>query len=77
VSRYQKGKNQEGKTGARVSGRGIAYSLQTPARSLPADNTWVHLIGHSTHPQSSSLHGAVKAGSLSEIEKRALPQKGW
>jgi len=35
--------------------------------------TWVHLIPHSTHPQSSSLHGAVKAGSLSEIEKRALP----
>jgi len=34
---------------------------------------WVHLIPHSTHPQSSSLHGAVKAGSLSEIEKRALP----
>jgi len=28
---------------------------------------------HSTHPQSSFLHGAVKAGSLSEIEKRALP----
>jgi len=28
---------------------------------------------HSTHPQSSSFHGTVKAGSLSEIEKRALP----
>ena len=28
---------------------------------------------HSTHLQSSSLHDAVKAGSLSEIEKRALP----
>jgi len=47
-----------------------AYSLRPPARSPPAGDTWV---SHTTHPQSSSLHGAVKAGSLSEIEKRALP----
>ena len=50
-----------------------AYSLRPPARFPPADDIWVHLIPHSTYPQSSSLHGAVKAGSLSEIEKRALP----
>jgi len=50
-----------------------AYSLRAPARSPSAGDTWVHLIPHSTHPQSSSLHGAVKAGSLSEIEKRPLP----
>jgi len=65
----------------RVSGSGIywaicnAYSLRPPARSPPAGETWVHLIPHSTHPQSSSLHGAAQAGSLSEIEKRALPQQ--
>jgi len=65
-----------------MSGSGIswvicnAYPLRPPARSSPAGDTWVHLIPHSTHPQSSSLHGAVKAGSLSEIEKIALPQKG-
>jgi len=35
----------------------------------PAGDTWVHLIPHSTHLQSFSLHGAVKAGSLSEISK--------
>jgi len=85
VSRYQKGKTRKGKTNLDlleqeiVSGSGIcwaicnAYSLQPPARSPPAGNTWVHLIPHSTHPQSSSLHGAVKVGSLSEIEKSALP----
>jgi len=62
-----------------VSGSGIswvicnAYSLRPPARSPPAGDTWVHLIPHSTHPQSSSLHCAVKVGSHSEIEKRALP----
>ena len=62
-----------------VSGSGICwaicntYSLRPPARSPPAGDTWwVHLIPHSTHPQCSSLHGTVKAGSLSEIEKRAL-----
>jgi len=50
-----------------------AYCLRPPARSPPAGDTWVHLMPHSSHPQSSSLHGAVKAGSLSKIEKRALP----
>jgi len=53
------------------------YATLTPfnlLQGLPLHgDTWVHLIPHSTHPQSSSLHGAVKAGSLSEIEKRALP----
>jgi len=48
------------------------YAMLTPF-DLLRGNTWVHLIPHSTHPQSSSLHGAVKAGRLSEIEKRALP----
>jgi len=61
-----------------VSGSGIcwaicnAYSLWPSARSPPVGDTWVHLIPHSTHPQSSSLHGIAKAGSCSEIEKRAL-----
>jgi len=76
--------NQKGKTNLDlleqeiVSGSGIswaicnAYSLRPPARSPFAGDTWVHLIPDSTHPQSSSLHGAVKAGSLSKIEKRAL-----
>ena len=82
VSRYQKCKtktNLDFLEQEIVSGSGIcwaicnAYSLRPPARSLPAGDTWVHLIPHSTHLQSSSLHGAVKAGSLSEIEKRALP----
>jgi len=82
VSRYQKGKTRKGKTNLDlleqeiVSGSGIcwatcnAYSLWPPARSPPAGDTW--FTSHSTHPQSSSLHGAVKAGSLSEIEKKAL-----
>jgi len=48
-----------------------AYSLRPPTRSpLRATHEFT---SHSTHPQSSSLHGAVKAGSLSEIEKRVLP----
>jgi len=80
VSRYQKGKNQEGKTNLdfleqeTVSGSGIcwticnAYSLRPPASSPPVGDKGVHLIPHSTHPQSSSLHGAVKAGSVFEIE---------
>jgi len=76
ISRYQKGKNQEGKTNLDllkreiVSGSGIcwviwnAYSLRPPARSPPPCGQ--HMGSphpHSTHPQSSSLHGAVKAGS--------------
>jgi len=85
VSRYQKCKNRKRKTNLHlleqeiVSGSGIcwaicnAYSLRPPARSPLAGDTWVHLIPHSTHLQSSSLHGAVKARSRSEIEKRALP----
>jgi len=85
VSRYHKGKTRKVKANLDlleqeiVSGSGIcwticnAYSLRPPARSAPAGGTWVHLIPHSTHPQSSSLHGAVKAGSRSKIEKRALP----
>ena len=85
VSRYQKGKIRKVKTSLdlleqeTVSGRGIcwaicnAYSFNL-LQGLPlCGDTWVHLIPHSTHPQSSSLHGAVKAGSLSEMEKRALP----
>ena len=55
VSRFQKGKQQEGKTNRDlleqeiVSGSGICwaicntYSLRPPARSPPAGNTWVHL----------------------------------
>jgi len=87
VSRYQKGKTRKGKTNLDlleqeiVSGRGIcwamcnAYSLRPPV-SLPLrGDTWVHLIPHSTHPQSSSLYGAVKARSLSEIEKRVQPDR--
>jgi len=80
VSRYQKGKtNLDLLEQEIVSGSGIswairnAYSLRPPARSPPAGDTWVHLIPHSTHSRSSSLHGAVNAGSHSEIEKRALP----
>jgi len=83
VSRYQKGKNNKGKTNLDLleqkiaSGSGIcwaicnAYSLRPPA-SLPLQATHM-FTSHSTHPQSSSLHGAVKARSLSEIEKRTLP----
>jgi len=84
VSRYQKGKNQEGKnqsgfTGARDSDWQW-HLLGHMQRLLPSTSCkvslcrrhMVHLIPHSTHPQSSSLHGAVNAGSLSEIEKRAL-----
>jgi len=81
MSRYQKGKTRKGKTNLDlleqeiVSGSGIcwaicnAYSLRPLARSPLAGDTWVHLIPHSTHPQSSSLHGAVKAGSLSKIRR--------
>ena len=48
-----------------------AYSLRPPTRSpLRATHEFT---SHSTHPQSSSLHGAVKAESHSEIEKRAVP----
>jgi len=84
VSRYQKGKTREVKTNLDlleqeiVSGSGIwwaicnAYSLRPPAKSPPCVATH-GFTSHSTHPQSSSLHGAVKAGSLSEIAKRALP----
>jgi len=61
VSRYQKGKTRKGKT-----------NLDLLEQEIVSGDTWVHLIPHSTHPESSSLHGAVKAGSLSEIEKRAL-----
>jgi len=83
VSRYQKGKTRKGKTNLdlleqqTVSGSGIcwaicnAYSLRPPARYPPVGDTWVYLP--STHLQSSSLYGAVKAGSLSKIEKKALP----
>jgi len=74
VSRYQKGKtNLDLLEQDIVSGSGIclaicnAYSLRPPALWATYGFT-----SHSTHPQSSSLHGAVKAGSLSEIEKRAL-----
>ena len=85
MSRYQKGKTRKVKTSLDlleqeiVSGSGIcwaiciAYSLRPPARSPSA---WQHMGSphpHSAHPESSSLHGAVKAGSLSEIERRALP----
>jgi len=59
-----------------VSGSGISWAICNAYRyslRLPAGNTWVHLIPHSTHPQSSSLHGTVKAGSCSKIQKRAVP----
>jgi len=80
VSRYQKGKTRKVKTNLYlleqeiVSASGICWAICN-AYSLrpPAGDTWVHLIPHSTHPESSSLHSAVKAGSLSEIEKKALP----
>ena len=83
VSRYQKGKTRMVKTNLDlleqeiVSGSGICwaicntYSLRPPARSPPSATHG--FTSHSTQPQSSSMHGAVKAGSLSEIEKRALP----
>ena len=86
VSRYQKGKTRKVKANLDlmeleiVGGSGICYMLYatlTPfdlLQGLPLRGaTWVHLIHRSTHPQSSSLHGTVKAGSLSKIEKRALP----
>jgi len=85
LSRYQKGKTRKAKTNLAllvqeiVSGSGICWAIcnansrQPPARCPRLGDTWVHLFPHSTHPQSSYLHGAVKAGSLSEIEKRALP----
>jgi len=80
VSQYQKGKtNLDLLEQEIVSGTGIcwaicnAYSLRPPARSPRVGDTWVHLIPHSTHPQSSSLHSTVKAGSLSKIENSALP----
>jgi len=76
LSQYQKGKTSLDLLEQQiVSGSCIcsaicnAYSLQPPARSHPAgDTSSPH--PHSTHPQSSSLHGAVKAGSRSKIEKR-------
>ena len=80
MSQYQKGKtNLDLLKQETMSGSGIswvicnAYSLRSPARSSPAGDTWFHLIPHSTHLQSSSLHGAVKAGSHYEIENRSLP----
>ena len=81
VSRYQKDKTRKVKTNLDlleqeiVSGSDIcwaicnAYSLRPPARSPPVGDTWVHLIPHSTHQQSSSLHGTVKAGNRSEIQR--------
>jgi len=79
VSRYQKGKtNLDLLEQEIVSGSGIswAYATLTPFHLLQGiplrSDTWVHLIPHSTHPQSSSLHGAVKAGSLSEIDELYL-----
>jgi len=82
VSRYQKGKTRKVKTNLDlleqeiVSGSTSAglYSTLTPfdlLQGLPLRATH-GFTSHSTHPQSSSLLGAVKAGSLSEIEKRAL-----
>jgi len=79
VSRYQKGENQEGKTNLDlleqeiVSGSSIcwticnAYSLRPPARSPPAGDTWVHLIPHSTHPQSSSSFHMQRTSELSAM----------
>ena len=84
VSRYQKGKTRKVKTNLDlleqeiVSGSGICwaiYAMLTPfnlQQGLPLRATH-GFTSHSTHPQSSSLHGAVKAGSLPEIQKRALP----
>jgi len=75
VSRHQKGKTnldlleQEIMSGSGISwAKCNAYSLRPPARFPPLGDTWVHFIPHSTHPQSSSLHGEVKTGSLSEID---------
>ena len=72
MSRYQKRKTRQW----HLLGYMQCLLPSTSCKVSPcaaAGDTWVHLIPHSTHPQSSSLHGAVKAGSLSEIEKRALP----
>jgi len=61
------------------------YAMLTPFDLLqglpPAGDTWVHLIPYRTHPQSSSLHGAVKAGSSfltahQHIIGYSVP-KGW
>ena len=84
VSRYQKGKTKKVKTNldlleqeivsVAVASAGL-YATLTPfdlLQGLPLRTTYGFTY-HSTHPQSSSLHGAVKAGSLSEIDKRALP----
>ena len=51
------------------------YATLTPFDLLQGLPLWAThgFTAHSTHPQSSSLHGAVKTGRLSEIEKRALP----
>jgi len=84
VSRYQKGKTRKVKpiwiSGARdnewqwhLLGHMQCLLPLTFCKVSPAGETWVHLIPHSTHLQSSSLHGAVKAGSHSKIEKRAIP----
>jgi len=53
------------------------YATLTPfdlLQGLPCGRHMGSPHPHSTHPQSSSLRGTVKAGSLSEIEKRALPE---
>jgi len=51
------------------------YATLTPFDLMQGLPLWAThgFTSHSTLLQSSSLHGAVKAGSLSEIEKRALP----
>ena len=79
MSRYQKDRNQKGKTNVDlldqeiVSGSGICwakcktYSLRPPGRHMGSPYL------HSTHPQSSSLHSVLKPGSLSDIEKTVLP----
>ena len=52
------------------------YAMLTPfdlLQGLPLRATH-GFTSHSTHPQSSSLHGTVKAGSLSETQKSLLPE---
>ena len=83
VSRYRKGKPGRVKPiwiywskrqWVAVASAGL-YATLTPfnlLQGLPLRATH-GFTSHSTHPQSSSLHGTVKAGSLSDIEKRALP----
>jgi len=73
VSSYQKGKTRKVNLDLLeqeiVNGSVIcwaicnAYSLRPSAMSPPADDTWVHLIPHSTNPQITGSYACTAATS--------------